>query len=321
MTPRPPVQFTFGLISLAIALAGCDDSSSSKGSSSLRVSYEGKTAPVALDEATVVGAAELVISQFPGCGEGTGTSVLGLSRRALGTARGLAWFSPYGLRGAPPSDLPGECGGTRTFVDYSHESGVTRGTLSLLDYCTLGQAGEEVITNGDVPFVDNGESSDMGPVRQSLTANCPEAQSRSSDGKNVIGGFRNLRFTPATPGVQASNDDPDTISVVEVISQDQNTEITTRARGLTFTAGDTETTVEGEFCTSEEGCVDVSTEEPIVFEEVTASYTGGTVVLNGADDTSATLEVIPNASLGFEVTEVNGEPVESGPIQVLCRLP
>jgi len=321
MTPRTPVLFTFGLISLTVALSGCDDSSSSGGSSSLRVSYEGKTTPVALDETTVVGAADLVISQFPGCGDGTGASVLGLSRRALGTARGLAWFSPYGLRGSTPGDLPGECGGTRTFTDYSHESGVTRGTLSLVDYCTLGQAGEEVVTNADVPFVDNGEPSDMGPVRQSLTADCPESQARSSDGKNVIGGFRNLRFSPATAGVQGSDDEPDTITVAEVVSQDQNSDITTRARGLTFTAGDTETTVEGELCTSEEGCVDVTTDEPIVYDEVTASFTGGTVVLNGDEDTTATLEVIPNATLGFEVTEVNGEPVEDGPIQVVCRLP
>jgi hypothetical protein len=317
----------FGFLPLAWALVGfagvgCDDEKGAEGGpggGSLAVKYDGKTTKASIDEASAGDATKLVIRTFPGCGDGT-TPKVALAVRGATPARKPTAVDPYGLRGTPPEDVEGDCGGRETYVDYTHENGVTKGTLSFLDYCSTDDSGKTTKLNADVSFVDNGTPSDLGPVRQSLTANCPEFGMDSSDGRSLSGGFAGVRFVPGTPGQAATDAAPDTLTLGESVVRNNETKETTRASDLTFTLGATEGTVEGEVCGADLGCVTVTTNEgsPIARDLENGTFTGGSLTMEGADGTTAELEILPGADLGVEVVAINGDPLPSGSLEVVC---
>jgi hypothetical protein len=220
-------------------------------------------------------------------------------------------------------DQSGPCGGTLSYTNYSHSSGVTKGTISLIDYCSYSADNTPVTTNGDIPFVDNGKPSDMGPVRQSATANCPEYEMATETGKDIKGGFAGLRFTPAEPGVSPTDDAPNTVVINESIVEEVGTGVQMKADDMRFTAGATQHTVTGTACSSEIGCIDISTDpsNPITYEPITQTFSGGTVILEGSAGTSVQLDIIPGTTLGVEVVAINEEPVAPGSIEVACSVP
>lgn len=276
-----------------------------------------------ISESNVTGLASAASELIPGCSGGTGAAAA--IRRMAGGIHGMRRASGgYSLTGSPPYDMTGDCGGLRTFKNYSHESGVTSGTMVFDQYCETLADGTRATQNGNVAFVDHGTPSDYGPLRNYITASSSSFETTSSKGESFDGSVSGFKYTTATPGSPPSDAAPDRVTVESAQATDKKNGKTYRLADYSESVGASEYTLGGVLCDSEFGCARFETDakNPVQRDPATGNFTGGTFVVEGAEGTSARIDVVPGASWGALVTEVNGASVSGKEgYQLDCSVP
>ncbi len=309
---------------LVIALSAwlnCDSDSSSSA-------YTGNTNQSVISEQSAKQSMTEVGNLLPGCvvTEG-GLTNPGSPKKSILTAMTLIVSILGGdhtgsLTSYPPMDRPGPCGGNVVFNDYSHSSGKTSGTISFANYCNTESDGTAVTLKGDVSFVDNGTPTDFGPMRNSLTSHSSglDVSSSAGDSSKVV--FSGYKYQIPEPGTPASNASPHKLSIGEIVITDNSSGKSYTVGSVDLNIGNTESTGTGKACASDVGCIDLKTDpvNPIVSDNNNI-FVSGAFVAEGANGTTAKINVVPGASIGLQLTEVNGVALPLGSTQFTCAQP
>lgn len=286
-----------------------------------------------IDMAGVESGIDQVSALVPICqigGSGTGPAMTAPEdvwlARLLGLRRdGLlqATFAIQALGPTQPADQLGDCGGRRTYTDYSHASGVTRGTLAFQNYCTTNtDTGDRTTVNGEISFVDTGTPSGSGPITTKVEADSPDGirvETRTAGG--VVTSSLNLRITDylyqvGVPGGDPTAASPDRISAKEMRLTNLSTGKVYRhtsynATLFTTPSGGEQASVSGRSYRSDGNWFQVATTAPLV-SNTDGDVLGGALAFSGAANSTATLTLVPGAILQATMT-VNGTPVTSVP--------
>lgn len=227
------------------------------------------------------------------------------------------------LTATKPADVLGSCGGRYGYTDYSHASGVTRGTLTFTDFCTNDTvSGERTVVNGAVAFVETATPTATGPVTNRLEADSPagvRAVVRSTANavlSDVTTGFSGFVMTVGNPGGNSSAAAPDRLQLAEIKVTQNTTGKTYRQTGWTITdfvtpSGGEQTSLSGRGYRSNGDYYDISTPTPLLFD-ASGNTLGGSLSFAGANGTQAVATLVPGATLQASLT-VNGVPMPALP--------
>lgn len=224
-----------------------------------------------------------------------------------------------------PADTLGGCGGRLTYPEYSHTSGVTTGTLSFEDFCTVNPAtGDRAVLNGSIAFVDTGIPSASGPITSKLEANSTsgvtlivqDSLGQPTDSELVT--FSNFLYTVGVPGGVPTASNPDRFSLGELRVTNSVTGKTYREANYAVSMFATDTggaqlTVSGRGYRSNGEYFDVSTSVPVVIDAL-GDPTAGEVTFSGANGSTAVATLVPGTVMQARVT-VNGVPLPAAPCQ------
>lgn len=224
-----------------------------------------------------------------------------------------------------PIDTLGSCGGRLTYPEYSHNNGVTTGTLSFDNFCTDNpDTGDRAVLNGNIAFVDTGTPSASGPITSRLEASSTsgitltvqDSLGQPTDSELVT--FSNFLYTVGVPGGVPTPSNPDRFTLGELKVANSVTGKTYRAANFAVGMFATDTggaqfAVSGRGYRSNGEYFDVSTSMPVVIDAL-GDPTAGEITFSGASGSTAVATLVPGTVMQARMT-VNGVPLAAAP----CR--
>ena len=248
----------------------------------------------------------------------------GWMAKLLAVRAGAMGPTAKALTGTPPADLFGSCGGKVTYLNYSHLTGVTRGTLAFQEYCTKDATGATTVVNGAIPFVNTATPTDAGPIFQKLEASSQgdlTTVQKDANGAALStekARFNNLVYTAGVPGGVPTAATPDTLTLGSVVLTNKDGKTYQQAnyavtQFVTATGGE-QMSVTGTGYRSDGSSYTITSTEPLTLDS-SGNWLAGKLTFTGANGANAVAVVVPGAELQATMT-VNGEAVTSG---VACK--
>lgn len=240
--------------------------------------------------------------------------------REMNAGRSLPMTKALGS--TKPADVLGDCGGRRGYTSYTHNAGVTNGTLTFDNYCTTDSStGQRQVVNGSIAFVNTGTPSDSGPITSRVEANSPggvtmrtqDSTGRVLNSQSIT--FTNFLYTVGVPGGSPTAAAPDVMRFDELRftnTSGQTYRETNFVQSSWETAGGGEQmTLSGRGYRSSGDYFDISTSTPVT-SDASGRTTAGEIRIAGGNGSTAVMKMVPGTRMQATMT-VNGTPVTAVP--------